>query len=410
MPAFAYSGRSAAGELVSGTLDSIDLSAAATQLLGTGVTPVDIRPATQAKAKAGAEPAALRLFGEKVRPIDLQLFTRQLYTLLKSGVPILQALAGLQQSTTNGAFKTVLQNVRESLESGHELSSALAQEAPLFSPFYVAMVRVGESTGRMEEVLDRLHDHLEFEQFMHNQVKSAVRYPIFVLAAMTAAIVVINLFVIPAFSKVFKGFNAKLPFLTEVLIGLSDFMLAWWWLLGLAAIGAVVGFRTWIGTASGRYSWDRIKMSIPIAGKIVLKATLSRFARSFALAMRSGVPVIAGLSLVARTVDNEFVAARVEKMREGVERGESVLRTAAAAGVFTPVALQMIAVGEESGALDQLTEDVAGMYQREVEYELKTLSAQIEPILIVALGVMVLILALGVFLPMWDLSQAMIKR
>jgi len=408
MPAFAYSGRSAAGELVQGTLDSIDISAAASQLLGTGVTPVDIRPA--AAATASPVPAAGGWFREKVRPIDLQLFTRQLYTLLKSGVPILQALAGLQQSTTNTAFKSVLQNVRESLESGHDLSSALASETPHFSPFYVAMVRVGESTGRMEEVLDRLHAHLEFEQFMRNQVKTAVRYPIFVLLAMTAALVVINLFVIPAFAKVFKGFNAKLPFLTEALIGMSDFMLAWWWLLGLAGIGAIYAFRAWVGSARGRYDWDRLKMRIPVAGKIVLKATLARFARSFALAMRSGVPVISGLSLVARTVDNEFVATRVEKMREGVERGESVLRTAAGAGVFTPVALQMIAVGEESGALDQLTEDVAEMYQREVEYELKTLSAQIEPILIVALGIMVLILALGVFLPMWDLSQAMIKR
>jgi MSHA biogenesis protein MshG len=409
MPAFAYSGRNAGGELVQGTLESIDASAVATQLLGTGITPVDIRPASAPAAERSSF-AVTPLFGNKIKPVDLLLFSRQLHTLLKSGVPILQALAGLQQSATNPAFAGVLQRVRESLQSGRDFSAALVREPQVFTPFYVAMIRVGESTGRLEEVLARLYDHLEFDEFMRNQVKSAVRYPLFVMLAMAGAMVVINLFVIPAFAKVFKGFNAKLPFLTQVLIDFSDFMVAWWPMLLAGSVAAVFGFRSWVRTVKGRFEWDRYKLKIPIAGKIIMKATLARFGRSFALASRSGVPVVAGLSLVGRTVDNEFIAARIEKMREGVERGESVLRTAVAAGVFTPIALQMIAVGEESGALDDLTEDVGDMYQREVEYELKTLSAQIEPILIVALGIMVLILALGVFLPMWDLSQAMFKR
>jgi MSHA biogenesis protein MshG len=216
--------------------------------------------------------------------------------------------------------------------------------------------------------------------------------------------------VVPAFAKVFASFHTELPLLTKVLIASSNFMVDWWWGIAVGAAGGAFAWRGWLATAEGRLTWDRWKLRIPIAGKIILKATLSRFARSFALAARSGVPVISGLGLVARTVDNEHIGARIERMREGVSRGESVLRTAHAAGVFTPVALQMIAVGEESGALDQLIEDVADMYQRDVQYELKTLSAQLEPILITMLGVMVLILALGVFLPMWDLSQAMFRR
>jgi len=173
-----------------------------------------------------------------------------------------------------------------------------------------------------------------------------------------------------------------------------------------ALIAAVLGFRSFVSTPWGRFAWDRFKLHIPIAGKIVLKATLSRLARSFSLAYRSGVPVVPALSLVAQVVDNDFVAQRVERMREGVERGESVLRTSMASGIFTPLVLQMITVGEETGALDDLMQEVADMYQNEVEYELKTLGAQIEPILIVSLGVLVLILALGVFLPMWDLGKA----
>lgn len=408
MPAFSYSARDAGGALVHGTIDMPDVSAAASALIGRGIVPLDIEPA----AAANGMPIAFKwtLFAERVKPVDLLLFTRQLGTLLKSGVPILQALAGLQQSTVNPAFRQVLERVRESLASGHELSAALGRETEVFSPFYVSMVRVGESTGRMDEVLVRLHEHIDFEQYMRGQVKSALRYPSFVAVAMVVAVAVVNLMVVPAFAKVFASFHAELPLLTRVLIATSNFMLGWWWALALGIAGSIFGWRAWLGTPEGRMTWDRWKLWLPIAGKIILKATLSRFARSFALAARSGVPVISALGLVARTVDNEHVGARIERMREGVSRGESVLRTAHAAGVFTPVALQMIAVGEESGALDQLVEDVADMYQRDVQYELKTLSTQLEPILITMLGVMVLILALGVFLPMWDLSQAMFRR
>ena len=177
----------------------------------------------------------------------------------------------------------------------------------------------------------------------------------------------------------------------------------------LLGIVAALGFNAWRKTA-GPLHWDRFKLKIPIAGKIVRKATLARFAASFALASRSGVPIIQALTNVAETVDNAYIADKVEKMRDGVERGESILRTSIAAGVFTPVVLQMIAVGEESGALDDMMKEVADMYQGEVEYELKTLAQQIEPILIISLGIMVLILALGIFLPLWDLGKVTMKK
>jgi MSHA biogenesis protein MshG len=174
----------------------------------------------------------------------------------------------------------------------------------------------------------------------------------------------------------------------------------------VALVAAVWGFRMWVGTAKGLYQWDKFKLKIPVAGKIILKATLARFARSFSLSSRSGVPIVQALSVVAQTVDNAYLTARVEQMRDGVERGESILRTATATNVFTPIVLQMIAVGEESGSLDELMDEIAQMYEREVDYELKTLSSQIEPILIVFLGIMVLVLALGIFLPIWDLGKA----
>lgn len=409
MPFYAYKARNARGELMQGVLEGADSNAVADQLLNTGVTPIDIT--TTSKPITDTDVGWWRrLLEPKVTSLDVQLFSRQLYTLLKAGVPIMRGLAGLQESTINKSFARVLQDVRESLDAGRELSAALRRHPEVFSNFYVNMVRVGETTGRLEEVFLRLFDHLEFEREMRSRVKAALRYPVFVIVAMVAAIAVINIFVIPAFAKVYDSFRTELPWMTKVLINTSNFTVNHWptILVGLAA--AVFAFRFWIGTPAGRYRWDKMKLRFPIVGKIMVKATLARFARSFSLASRSGVPIVQGLSVVSQTVENAHIASRIEQMRDGVERGESILRTAVTTGVFTPIVLQMVAVGEESGALDDLMDEIAQMYEREVDYELKTLSAQIEPILIVGLGILVLILALGVFLPIWDLGRAAMAK
>jgi MSHA biogenesis protein MshG len=407
MTHFAYKARDSRGELVQGVLEGADSGAVAAQLFGSGVTPVEIGE-TSRPAEGGG--GGWSFNKPKITHIDLMLFSRQMYSLLKAGVPILRALAGLQESSVNPSFKEALKSVRQNLESGRDLSNSLQRQGNAFTPFYVSMVYVGETTGRLEEIFLRLFQHLEFQEYMRTAVKSAIRYPAFVIVIMGIALAVINLFVIPVFAKVYEGFNAKLPAVTQWLIAFSNFTLDYWWLILGLLVGAVVAFKVWVRTPEGRYRWDRFKLRIPIAGKIILKATLARFARSFALAIRSGVTAVQSLTLVAQVVDNSFLAERIEKMREGVERGESVLRTAIASGVFTPVALQMILVGEESGSLDDMMDEVADMYTRETDYELKTLSAQIEPVLIVMLGVLVLILALGVFLPIWDLGRAAFGR
>jgi MSHA biogenesis protein MshG len=268
------------------------------------------------------------------------------------------------------------------------------------------MVRVGEMTGRLEEVFLRLFDHMEFDRDMRDRVKTALRYPMFVVIAMIAAMVVVNIFVIPQFEKVFNSFHTELPLMTRILIASSRFTVQWWPAFALGIVGAVFGFRAWTRSTGGRLAWDRYKLRLPVAGKIIHKGTMARFARSFALSIRSGVPIVQALTVVSQTSDNAYLASRIEQMRDGVERGESILRTATNAQVFTPIVLQMIAVGEESGSIDDLMDEIAMMYEREVDYELKTLSSQIEPILITFLGAMVLVLALGIFLPIWDLGKA----
>jgi MSHA biogenesis protein MshG len=217
---------------------------------------------------------------------------------------------------------------------------------------------------------------------------------------------VVNLFVIPTFATVFAGFKAELPPLTKLLLGVSNLMLKGWPLLLAAGVGAVWGVRAWLATPNGRWHWDRLKLRLPVAGPIVQKATLARFARSFAMASKSGVPITRAMTVVAKTVDNAWIGERVEAMRDGIERGESISRVAAAAGVFTPVVLQMITVGEETGELDTLLVEIAEMYERETDYAIKGLSSAIEPILLAVIGVIVLVLALGIFMPLWNLGQA----
>jgi len=405
MATFAWRGRNARGELVQGQLEAVGENAVADQLVSLGVAPVHIAAAAPVAEADGSDWWA-RLNRKAIKIEDILVFSRQMYTLNKAGVPILRAFAGLQASSDKPAMVDMLKDVRSSLDQGRELSASLARHIDVFGAFYIAMIRVGEMTGRLTEVFLRLNEHLEFERDVRERVKQAMRYPMFVMIAMGIALVILNIFVIPVFAKVFAGFNAELPLITRGLLGFSGWMVDWWPLILAAGIGAVVAVRGYLRTTEGRYRWDRRKLKLPIVGDIVLKATLARFARSFALSSQSGVPLVQALTVVAQTVDNAYIGSRIEQMRDGIERGESISRCAAATGVFTPVVLQMISVGEETGELDSLLFEIAGMYERDTDYSIKGLSAAIEPVLLAAIAVLVLLLALGVFLPLWNMGQA----
>ena len=403
---FAFKGRNGRGELVEGIVDATTPDAVAAQLMAGGVVPVSIEATQEAVSVAGGDGWLQALLARPITMDDTLVLTRQMYTLQKAGVPILRALAGLEASTTHPSVVSLLQDVRASLDQGRELATAFARHPAVFSPFYIAMTRVGELTGRMTEVFKRLAEHLEFELDIRARIKQALRYPAMVIVAMGIAMIVINVFVLPKFAEVFSHFKAELPLMTRILLGFSAWTLRWWPMVVAGGIGAVLAWRNWVATAGGRYTWDRFKLRLPIAGDIVLKATLARFARSFALANSSGVPISQAMTVVAQTVDNAYIGARIEQMRDGVERGESISRCATATGVFTPIVLQMIAVGEETGELDTLMTEIAQMYERETDYAIKGLSSAIEPLLLAVIGVMVLVLALGVFLPLWNLGQA----
>ena len=404
MPQFAYQGRNARGELVKGVLEGADSGAVADQLFNTGITPVNIDAASSGLGRAGGGLWQMQIGEPKVELADLMLFCRQMHTLLKAGVPIVRGLAGLQESSENPTLAKVLADVRESLESGRELSLTLRRHPKVFTNFMVSLVRVGELTGRLDEVFLRLAEFFAFEKKMRDDIRAALRYPLIVILALVVAMFVVNIFVIPAFAKIFATFRGELPLMTRVLIFTSEFFVAYWPAMIIVGVAAIVGSRFYVGSGAGRYQWDRLKLRLPVVGELIHKATLARFARSFALSGKSGVPIVQALAVVANVVDNAYLETRILQMRDGIERGESILRSAVAAGVFSPVVLQMVAVGEETGEIDALMGEIADMYEREVAIEVEGLTAKLEPILLVFMGVLVLILALGVFLPMWDLA------
>lgn len=409
MPYFHYRARNTRGELLQGVLEGADRGAVASYLINTGATPVEISVSDNDSAVAEGNWLE-RLTSPAVSTLDVQLFSRQIHTLLKANVPIMQGLRGLEDSASNKNFARVLRSLRTALDSGRELSAAMREHPKVFTQYYVSMVQVGEMTGRLTEIFPRLYDYLQLDRKMHEQITAALRYPKFVIFAIVSAIGVVSAFVIPQFAKIFMKANFELPIMTRALIGLSSFTINYWPLIIAGSAASAFLFRRWVATKEGKYTWDKAKLRLPVAGPIIQKGTMARFARSYSLADKSGVPVSQALSVVARTVDNAYIASAVEQIRDGVERGDSILRTATMTGVFMPRVLQMISVGEETGEIGQLMDEIADMYEQEVEYELKTLASRIEPILIMFIGVLVLILALGVFVPMWDMGQVQLKK
>ena len=402
MPTFQYKARGQRGDAIEGVIEAASTNLAASRLIEGGLTPVDIQPLKQ---KTGMSTDIADLFPAKVQLVDLIQFSRQMHSLMKAGVPILSALSGLAAHTVNRTLAKTLTGVMESLQAGRDLSSSMAQFPEVFSVFYISLVRVGETSGRLEEVFHQLATYLQREKKTRDQIKSAMRYPVFVLVAILVAISVINVLVVPAFAAMFAQFGAELPLPTRILIAMSDFTINRWELLLGGGVALVAGGRMYVRSENGRYAWHKLLLRVPLIGKILYRAALARFSRLFALVQSSGIPIVTGLSVVARALDNDFIQERVLSMRDGIERGESLSTTAAGTGIFDHLVLQMLQVGEQSGATDDLLREVADYYDSEVDYAVEKLSASIEPTLTIILAVLVFLLAAGIFLPMWDLAS-----
>ena len=401
MTRFSYQARDVNGRPLTGHVEAANAGVVAAQLSEIGAIPLTIAPADAETSST----LVLPWFKEKVKIDELIIFSHQMATLAKAGISVVRAVRGLSESARNPRLAGVLEEVAADLEGGVDFATSLKRHSDVFSNLYASVIHVGENTGRLDEAFRRIAQYLELERETIKRLKSATRYPSFVLIAIGVAITILNMFVIPAFANVFAKFHAALPWQTQVILAISEFSVAYWPYLLAIAVGAMYSIKRWIATDDGRHAWDRLKLRLPIIGPIFERINLARFCQTFAMVMRSGLPVTQGLTIVANAIGNEYMARLVLGMRAGIERGESITTTAGASGMFTPVVMQMIAVGEETGSIDELLAQSAGFYEEEVDYSLKTLTDAIEPILIIAIGAMVLVLALGVFLPLWDLSS-----
>ncbi|MFC3912552.1 type II secretion system F family protein [Pseudaeromonas sharmana] len=402
MPTYQYQGRNGRGEAVNGAVDAPNEMAAAEILMRRGILPTALRAGKA--ARRNIEWSQLLEGGVDLE--DLVMFTRQMYALTKAGIPIMRAIHGLAESSHNKPLRKALLALEAELGNGRPLSQAMQSHPRIFSSLFIAIIHVGENTGRLEEAFLQLSNYFSLELETRKRIKAALRYPLMVIMAIAIALVILNLKVIPVFASMFAKFGVELPLMTRFLLGMSALFVNWWWLMAAGVILIVGGWSYWIRTPSGRLIWGRWQMKMPIIGSIITRSLLARFARSFAMMLRAGVPLNQALSLVADAVDNAHVALRIRDMRSGVERGESLLRCAAASQLFTQLVMQMFAVGEETGQVEELMQEAADYYEREVDYDLKTLTARIEPILLVIVACMVLVLALGIFTPMWDMFSA----
>ena len=403
MPFYQYKGRSGRGDVIAGTLEAESQDALATRLFNSGVTPIEISPVVLTDETTVGD-LWRKMGGGRPTMADMILFCRQMYTITKAGIPLLRGIKTLSESTENVVLRDALDEVVSSLQGGRDLASSMSRHPEVFSRFFVSIIRVGEDSGTLPNAFLRMYEYLTMEKQINDKVKSATRYPMFVVIAIGVAIGVITMWVLPQFAPIFRALGDDLPWATRVLLGTSNFMINYWYVVLSAVIATIVGTKLWLRSDEARYKWDRMKFKVPVLGPVTQKAVLARVCRSFSVALEAGVPIVQGLNIIARAAGNEFMTERVLSLRDGIERGESLSRTAGTVSLFTPLVLQMISVGEETGAMHEMLTEVADFYEREVDVDLENMSSALEPFLIVGVGGMVLVLALGIFLPLWDMA------
>ena len=403
MPLYLYKGRTQNGELAEGELEALNSKAVAGQLMEKGVIPLTI---TEKKIKVDVlEQLKERLDLYQVSIEELLMFTRQMSALIKAGIPVTRAITGILESINNPLLVKALKDTNEQLESGRTLSIAFARHPRVFNNLYISMIQVGENTGQLDGAFAQMASYIDRNRRMSHNISAALRYPTIVITAIVIALGIVNLFVIPKFASFFEANNLELPWQTIVLLTTSNFFVDNWSYMLVLGILVWAGFKRYIGTVNGRYKWHHFILRLPVIGDILLRAYLARFARSFSMAYGAGVPIVQGMGVISRSVGNDFIADHISNMREGIERGEPLTLTAQKTGMFTPVVMQMFAVGEEAGNLEEMMDYIADFYEEEVDYDIKTLSDKLEPIIYVFVGALVLILAMGIVVPMWDISK-----
>lgn len=401
MSLYRYKARDKAGQLREGTMEADLESAVAVKLQEMGCLPISIVPA---KPEQKFFKNFLDQFN-KVKFTDLNLLTRQLYTLQKAGIPLLSGLYSLKEQTANRILKDILEKVAKDIEAGLNFSSALERHPKVFTALYVNMIRTGEASGRLAEILERLSILGEHDETIRLKIKGALRYPAIVLTTIVLGFLTLVTFIMPKFQSLYNQFTTPLPLPTQILLGINYVLRRLWWLILLLGGGFVTLARQYLETPPGLLWWDTFKLRIPIFGPLILKLSMSRFCRITGILIKSGIPILQILELVSKSVGNAALSRIIDEIKESVNEGKGMLAPMKKSSVFPPIVIQMIAIGEETGKLDDLLLHVSDYYDEQVDHTIANLVSLIEPILIFILGFMVLFMALGVFLPVWSLMQ-----
>lgn len=408
MPSFSYKAFNATGAVVSGVIDADSTEMAANLLFTKGYIPSQVL--AQKTASDSGWWARIRRFGEKVPAKDLILFTKQFRSMMHAGVPLMRIFQVLEAQTRNKALKKAVANISRSIKEGSTLSIAMERNSHIFPPLYYNLVKAGEVSGSLPEVLARLVYIIEHEAKIKADIKSALQYPFMVTIALGIAFFVLLTFVIPKFASMFDRAGVALPLPTKIAMGMHQFLTTYWY-LGLGGlIFAVVGLRYFLKTEQGQYLKDMLILRLPIAGPLFVKAVMSRFASIFAILQASGVPIMVSMKVLSGAIDNMAIAIEFDQIREQMQEGKGIAVPLSKAKYFTPMVIDMIAIGEESGNIEEMLNQVSVHYDDEVAYAVKGMSDAIGPILVVGLAAVVGFFALAIFLPMWDMTQVAGKQ
>ena len=375
-------------------------AAVAVKLNQLGFVPISITETKEASSVVQLLSPSVR-----VKSVDLNIFTRQLATLQKAGLPILLSLSALRQQAQNKIFKEVIAQVTRDIESGTNLSGALEKYPLIFDSLYINMVASGEASGKLDAVLERLATLSEHDEVIRMRIKSATRYPLIVVVAMVIGFIVLTTLVIPRYAKIYAQYTTALPLPTQILIGINYLITKLWWLMIILGVGVSYLFKKYINTPAGGLAWDGLKLKIPVFGGLLLKLSISRFTRITGVLMRSGIPILKILDISSGSTGNQVVSKAIINIKNNVAEGKGIAEPMKVSGLFPPIVTQMVSVGEETGKLDELLIHVSNYYDEQVDYTISNLTSLIEPLLIFFLGLGVLFMALGIFLPMWNLMS-----
>ena len=393
---FVWKGRTPAGEVLSGELQADDKQELISQLRKRRILITSVQP----KSAANKE---IRLRKPSVSVRELGIFTRQFATMINAGLPLVQCLNILGQQADNEFFKKVILDVMAGVESGATLAEAMGKHERVFSRLYVNMVDAGESGGILDTIFQRLSTYLEKAEALRRKVKGALTYPAIVVFVALGATIFMLMFIIPTFARMFTDFGGTLPMPTQIVMGLSTFLRNWWWALAGGITGAVIGFKAYKKTPAGNMNIDRIMLKSPVLGTVIRKSAVARFTRTLGTLISSGVPILDGLEITARTAGNAVVEKAIVETRGSISEGNTIAEPLKACNVFPPMVVQMISVGEQTGALDEMLNKIADFYDDEVDAAVEAMTSVIEPAMIVIMGVVVGGMLIAMYLPMFKL-------